>query len=900
MSDVTVKQLAEGLKTPVDELLQKLKAAGIDKSADDTISAAEKMTLISALRSRGNIGSAQGGSKITLKRKISSELSVGVGREAKTVNVEVRKKRTYVQKGALDTAKLLAEQARQAELAQKAEIKAAATPAEEPAAPQVQETAPEAAPAATIAQTAPAPAAPEVAAAPEEAAPAPAAKKASKPKARPKAEELEDEEEQRHKKVAFKAKTSKARLEDEFVEEIDDSDAPLSTEEQERAQKAAKAAENIKREQERKARLKARGKAAPANNDSKPEARKRQELSIDKPARRRNRKGKSAPEEQQIKDNQHGFEKPVAPVAREVKVADTISVGDLAKEMAVKATELIKVLMKMGVMVTINQSLDQDTALLAIEEMGHIGIAVDAAAQEAQEIALEVINTSEKRPRPPVVTIMGHVDHGKTSLLDYIRNSKVASGEAGGITQHIGAYHVTTQRGIITFLDTPGHAAFTAMRARGAQVTDVVVLVVAADDGVMPQTIEAIQHAKAANVPLIVAVNKMDKPEADPDRVKNELSQHGVIPEDWGGENMFVHVSALKGDGIDDLLEGISLQADLLELTAPVKGAATGIVIESSLDKGRGPVATVLVQSGELKRGDMIVTGKEFGRVRAMFDERGQQIQTAGPSIPVQILGLSATPNAGDEMATATDERKAREIVQLRQDRDREHRLAKRAASKMEEAFSRMSDNTVETVNVLIKADVQGSVEALRDSLTKLSTDEVKLHVIAANVGGISETDALLAAASDAFLIGFNVRADNAAKRAVEEQGIELKYYNIIYDVINDVRDMMGGKLAPEITETIVGIATVKDVFKASGFGQVAGCIVSEGFVRKSLPIRVLRDNTVIYEGALESLRRFKDDVNEVRMGTECGIAVKNYNDVKLGDEIEVFERKETQRSIDG
>lgn len=882
MSDVTVKQLAEVVKIPVSKLLEQLKAAGVEKSsASDTVSDQEKMTLLAALRG-SNTSTLKSGSKITLKRKSVSSLKVGVGRDSKKVNVEVRKKRTYISRKAVleRESELNAAKEQQQEQQQKQKLE------------QQQQLQQEQQQQAQLA----------AAKAEQEAAEKAAARKIKEEKAAAIAQAAEEKKQQqaaekaRQQAVAAEAEEQAKREQEAQREQqlaADDEQQRQLQEERTRAELEQKAAENIRREEERQARLKER-KQEPAAKQS------RSKLRVDNSrAKRGKRTRASVPASTTVADNKHGFEKPSAPIVREVRVPDNISVGDLAKEMATKATEVIKNLMQMGVMATINQTLDQDTAVLVVEEMGHVAIAVDAQKEEEQQIALDVINKSAKVARPPVVTIMGHVDHGKTSLLDYIRKTKLADAEAGGITQHIGAYHVKTANGIISFLDTPGHAAFTAMRARGAQATDVVVLVVAADDGVMPQTIEAIQHAKAAEVPLIVAVNKIDKPEADPDRVKNELATHDVIPEDWGGENIFVHVSALKGDGINELLEAISLQAELLELTAPATGPASGIVIESSLDKGRGPVATVLVQSGELKRSDMIVTGKEFGRVRAMFDENGKQVKTAGPSIPVQVLGLSGTPNAGDEMVTATDEKKAREIVDLRQNLDREQRLAQRAASKMEEAFNRMTEGDLENVNVLIKADVQGSVEALRESLLKLSTDEVKLNVMAANVGGISETDALLAATSNAFIIGFNVRADNVAKRAIEEQGLELKYYNVIYEAIDDVKAMMGGLLSPDIKENIVGNAEVKDVFKASGFGAVAGCIVTEGFVRKNLPIRVLRDNVVIYQGELESLRRFKDDVNEVRMGTECGIAVKNYNDVKAGDQIEVYEKVEVQRTID-
>lgn len=595
----------------------------------------------------------------------------------------------------------------------------------------------------------------------------------------------------------------------------------------------------------------------------------------------------------------HGFEKPIAPVVREVDLGESISVGDLAQQLAVKASEVIKTLMGMGVMATINQVLDQDTATLIAEEMGH-----KIKIREGKDIDAELTrivteqDEREQLPRAPVVTIMGHVDHGKTSLLDYIRRTRVASGEAGGITQHIGAYSVNTDHGRITFLDTPGHAAFTSMRARGAQLTDIVVLVVAADDGVMPQTEEAVQHAKAAGVPLVVAVNKIDKENADPERVRSGLSKLEVIPEDWGGENIFINVSAQTGEGIDALLDAILLQSEVLELKAPETGLASGTVVESSLDKGKGPVATILVQTGTLKRGDIILSGQEFGRVRAMFDEAGKQVTSAGPATPVVVLGLSGAPNAGDDVIAVESERKAREAAQLREDKLRETKLASKHAARMENLFKQMQEGEVGIINVFIKADVQGSAEALRDSLNKLSTDEVQVNIVAANVGGISESDVNLAMASKAIMIGFNVRADGAARRVVEENEVDLRYYSVIYDLIDDVRQALSGLLAPELREEIVGIASVKDVFKSSAFGAVAGCLVTEGVVKRGNPIRVLRDNVVIYEGGLESLRRFKDDVNEVQSGTECGIAVKNYNDVKPGDQIENFERTEIKREL--
>ena len=590
---------------------------------------------------------------------------------------------------------------------------------------------------------------------------------------------------------------------------------------------------------------------------------------------------------------------PTQPVKRDISVPETITVADLANRMAVKAAEIIKTMMNMGVMATINQVLDQETAILVVEEMGHIAITTssdDAEVALAEKVAGDA--QGEVATRPPVVTVMGHVDHGKTSLLDYIRHSRVASSEAGGITQHIGAYHVETEKGVVTFLDTPGHAAFTAMRSRGAQSTDIVILIVAADDGVMPQTIEAIQHSRAAKVPMIVAVNKIDKEAADPDRVKNELSQHEVIPEDWGGDIMFINVSAMTGQGIDELLDAILLQAEVLELSAPAQGNANGIVIEATLDKGRGPVATVLVQSGELKKGDLILCGQELGRVRAMFDENSEQVEVAGPSIPVQVLGLSSTPEAGDEFLVADNEKAARELASLRQSKQRAVRLSESGPASLDDVFSQIKESGKSTLKLLVKADVRGSFEAIKESLEKLSTDEVSIQVIGGGVGGINESDATLAAASGAILVGFNTRADNSARKVITEQGVDLQYFSVIYDLIDLVKNVAGGLLAPEIQERIIGLAEVKDVFKSPKFGQIAGSIVVDGVVRRDQPIRVLRDNVVIYEGELESLRRFKDDVNEVRMGTECGIGVKNYTDVRPGDQIEVYERKEVARTL--
>jgi translation initiation factor IF-2 len=610
-----------------------------------------------------------------------------------------------------------------------------------------------------------------------------------------------------------------------------------------------------------------------------------------KPLRAARHTGRNTP-------NQHGFERPTAAIVHEVSIPESITVAELAKKMSVKAAEVIKVMFKMGAMATINQPIDQDTATLVVEEMGHVAKPMQENAIEDALLESVAAHEGEATGRAPVVTVMGHVDHGKTSLLDYIRTTRVAAGESGGITQHIGAYHVETDNGMVTFLDTPGHAAFTAMRARGASLTDIVVLVVAADDGVMPQTEEAVQHAKAAGVPLVVAVNKIDKPEADPDRVKNELAQRDVIPEDWGGDVQFCNVSAKSGEGIDSLLESILLQAELLELTAVDDAPGQGVVVESRLDRGRGPVATLLVQNGTLKKGDIVLAGMNFGRVRAMLDENGAPVETAGPAIPVEIQGLDGTPDAGDEFTVVSSEKKAREVALFRQGKYREVKLARQQQSKLENLFNNMQAGDVKSLNIVIKTDVRGSLEALTHSLEDLSTDEVKVNIVSGGVGGIGETDANLALASSAILIGFNVRADAQARAIVEREEMELRYYSVIYDIIDDVKAAMGGLLSPEFREEIVGVAEVRDVFKAPKIGAIAGCMVTEGTVYRNKRIRVLRDNVVIYEGELESLRRFKDAVNEVRNGMECGIGVKNYNDVKVGDQIEVYDTIEVQRTL--
>lgn len=837
MAKVTVKQLAEVVGTPVDKLLEQLQGAGLSFTApDDEISDSEKLQLLEYLRqSKGSkLEGAGDGKKITLRRKSTSQLKVsgGQGRASttKTVNVEVRKKRTYVKRSEL----------------------------------------------------------------------------------------IEQEEEKKRLEEAEKQKRlDQERAEQERIEAEKEAQRlaeEKQREEQERIEKEKKQAEEAQRIAEQQAQQEAQQKVAQAEPIKESPARERKgstrkrEKSEDQSKRaelhvstdkRGKRKTKAKVRPQKVESTaKHGFEKPVAPVVHEVMIPDSISVADLAQKMAIKAAEVIKVMMNMGVMATINQVIDQDTAVLVVEELGHV-----AKPYEDNDVETDLVkpeyDSAASVARPPIVTVMGHVDHGKTSLLDYIRHSRVAAGEAGGITQHIGAYHVDTPNGVITFLDTPGHAAFTAMRARGAQLTDIVILVVSADDGVMPQTAEAVEHSRAAGVPMVVAVNKVDKPEADPDRVRNDLSALNVIPEDWGGDVQFVNVSAKTGEGIDDLLSALSLQAEIMELKGVPTGPASGIVVESSLDKGRGPVSTILVQEGQLNRGDILLCGEEYGRVRAMFDEQGEAIESAGPSLPVVVLGISGTVNAGEDAIVVESDRKAREVAELRRGKTRDSKLAAQQAAKLENIFNQMQDGEVVSVNILIKADVQGSSEALKDSLAKLSTEEVKVTIVSSGVGGITESDINLAAASNAIVIGFNVRADASARRALDDTGVDLRYYSVIYEAIDDVKDAMSGLLSPELREEIIGIAQVKDVFKSSALGAVAGCMVIDGAVKKGNPIRVLRDNVVVYEGELESLRRHKDDVNEVRSGTECGIAVKNYNDVKAGDQIEVYERTEVARTID-
>jgi translation initiation factor IF-2 len=846
MAEVTVSQFAEVLKVPVDRLLVQLDQAGIKVSGPDArISDDAKLELLTHLRrSHGSDTDGDGAPrKITLKRKTQSELKLASNQgRARTVNVEVRRKRTYIKRDVLE------EQAR----AQQDEIDHRRREAEEAARAETERV---------------------------------EAERRERERLEAENRRRVEEEEARRRALEDARRAAEQRTRDDEARR-----RVVEREERDRPQPPAAPAPPRER-------LTAAAPAPAAAEDTQRTRYGRQELHVtgDVSSRYKKKRRAKARPVPAAAEGKHGFEMPTAPVVREVGIGETVTVAELAQKMAVKATEVIKVLMNMGVMATINQPIDQDTAVLVVEELGHTPKLlkenqIEADLQGGQaDAALE--------PRPPVVTVMGHVDHGKTSLLDYIRRTKVAAGEAGGITQHIGAYHVETPKGVITFLDTPGHAAFTAMRARGARATDVVVLVVAADDGVMPQTVEAIQHARAAGVPIVVAVNKIDKSDADPDRVRTELSKHEVISEEWGGENIFVQVSARTGQGIDQLLESILLQAEVLELRAPRTGLASGVVIESSIEKGRGAVATVLVKRGTLRLGDPIIAGSEFGRVRAMFDENGKAVTEAPPSMPVVVLGLSTAPNAGDELLAVESERKAREVALYRQGKFRDVKLA-RQTTRAEDVFSQMGEEKAGVVSVLIKADVQGSAEALREALSKLSTEEVQVKVIASGLGGITVSDVQLAAASRALVIGFNVRADAGAREAVKETGVEVRYYSIIYEAIDDVKQMMTGMLQPEIKEQIVGVAQVREVFRSSKFGVVAGCLVTEGFVRRNNPIRVLRDNVVIFEGALESLRRFKDDVGEVRAGTECGIGVKNYQDVRVGDQIECFARVEVARTL--
>lgn len=899
MTQLTVRALSEEIGTPVDRLLEQLADAGMTKASSDSVTEDEKQKLLAHLRKEHGDGSEP--TRLTLQRKTRSTLSVNAGGgKSKNVQVEVRKKRTYVKRSAIeDEAKREAEEAAKREAEEKAKREAeealkreaeekAAREAQEKAQREAQEKAKREAQENAKRDT------PEQKAKRERSA----QDKLKQEAARKEAEELKRRQEEEAKRKAEEESQRQLEIARELAEKNkerwsaeeektgamqEDTDYHLTT-----SHYAREAEDEADRREEGARRAAKAKKTKMSSRDDKQERNSRPR------GGKAGRKGRI----NKPTSMQHGFDKSAVVAKSDVVIGETIVVSELANKMSVKSTEVIKVMMKMGAMATINQVIDQETAQLVAEEMGHkVILRKENELEEA--ILSDRDNKFEEVSRAPVVTIMGHVDHGKTSTLDYIRRTHVADAEAGGITQHIGAYHVETPSGMITFLDTPGHAAFTSMRARGAQATDIVVLVVAADDGVMPQTVEAIQHAKAAGVPLIVAVNKIDKEAANPDNVKNELAQYDIIPEEWGGENMFVHISAKQGTNIDGLLEAILLQAEVLELTAVKDGMASGVVIESRLDKGRGPVATVLVQSGTLNKGDIVLCGQEYGRVRAMRDEVGNEVDHAGPSIPVEILGLSGVPSAGDEATVVRDERKAREVANYRQGKFREVKLARQQKSKLENMFSNMAAGDVAELNVVLKADVQGSVEAIADSLRKLSTDEVKVNIVGSGVGGITETDVVLAAASNAIVVGFNVRADASARRTIEAENIDLRYYSIIYQLIDEVKQAMSGMLAPEFKQEIIGLAEVRDVFKSPKLGAIAGCMVTEGVIKRHSPIRVLRDNVVIYEGELESLRRFKDDVAEVKNGYECGIGVKNYNDVRVGDQIEVFETVEIQRTID-
>jgi translation initiation factor IF-2 len=855
-SGVSVKQLAADIGVSEERLLSQFKDAKISvASVSDTVSEEEKQKLLRYLQQHHGAKADAAPEKIVLRRAKTSELKVSGSQGAKkTISIQVRKKRTFVKRATQEED-------------QSQKLK----PTEHPAAPAAQHevVSEQIQPEQTVADSSAvepivaAEAVIETTPATTPATGAPASEASAEEKA--KAATTTDK---RHKEKRYQEVTSES--------------------EDDRPNKKKKKGRGIGRSEG----------GGFENVIGKGPARLSMVLSEDAEdmmGMRRRRHKSRKPQQVQVQ----AFTKPTAPMIHEVSIPETITVGDLSQKMSIKAAEVIKVMMKMGAMATINQVLDQETAMLVVEELGHKAKPISAYALE-EALSKDIEVEGEAYPRAPVVTIMGHVDHGKTSLLDYIRRTKVTSLEAGGITQHIGAYHVDTPKGVITFLDTPGHAAFTAMRARGAKLTDIVILVVAADDGVMPQTVEAINHAKAANVPIVVAVNKMDKPEADPDRVKNELAKHGLIPEEWGGETMFVPISAKTGDGIDGLLDSVLVQAEVLDLKSIIDCPARGVVIESRLDKGRGAVASVLVQQGTLRKGDLVLVGFEYGRVRALFDENGKITESAGPSIPVEMLGLSGTPNAGDEFVVVSDEKRAREVALFRQGKFREIKLARQNAAKLENIMQRMGDDKSgrTTLNIVLKTDVQGSAEALSQALADLSGAEVKVKIVSSGIGGINETDVNLALASGAIIVGFNVRANVEARKLIEAERVDVHYHSIIYNVIDEVKRAISGFMAPEIQEKITGLAQVRDVFRSSKLGAIAGCMVQEGMIKRNNPIRVLRDNVVIFEGVLESLRRFKDDVSEVRAGMECGIGVKSYNDIKPGDQIEVFEKIEVRRVL--
>jgi translation initiation factor IF-2 len=888
MSDKTVRQLAEIVKIPLERLLEQLKEAGLSASApDDVINEDEKMQLLAHLRKRhgkaeGEVSSSP--RRVTLERRKVTEIKQASvpGSSTKTIHVEVRKKKTYIKRS----------EVADSDLHKQEELAKAVVPVEPKKIEEVTLTPDEKLPfveeqAAAIEVTSKKE---TLAAEPSKIEPEVQAVSVVEPK-RVIEPELEPDEE-----IESVAKFEALKIKEEKKVK---QDKPIKTKEAEEVRKKQQEKEHRLEESIKKNADKVRQQAAVKQETTL--HRKNQDegsRSSGKDAKRGKKKGKQ-PQRVMQPEGKHQFEMPVAPIVKEVTIPEMILVSDLAQKMSVKAAMVIKQLMKLGIMATINQSIDQETAVILVEEMGHKAIMQSDDDLEQEMLAeAQIEDTRVELPRAPIVTIMGHVDHGKTSLLDYIRKTRVAAGEAGGITQHIGAYQVKTDHGSVTFLDTPGHAAFTAMRARGADVTDVVIVVVAADDGVMPQTKEAVEHARSANVPIIVAINKIDKPDANPDKVMQELSVINVLAEEWGGDVQFLKISAKTGAGIDELIEALIVQTEILELKAPVEGAASGIVIESRLDKGRGAVATVLIQKGTLENGQMVLCGHEYGRVRAMFNENGKAIKEAGPCAPVEILGLSGTPNAGDEFLVVQNERIAKDLAKHREDRKKFTRHAAQQASKLDEVFSRMATGELASVNLVIKTDVQGSLEALRGSLVALSNEEVEVKVVFGGVGGINEGDANLALASGAILMGFNVRADATARKLIEEKGIDLHYYSVIYDAIDEVKKSISGMLAPEIKEQIVGLAEVRDVFRSPKYGAIAGCMVIDGYVKRNLPIRVLRENVVIFEGQLESLRRFKEDAVEVKMGMDCGIGVKNYNDVKAGDQIEVFERIEIKREL--
>lgn len=846
MSEMTVKDFAAKVGREVPRLLEQMKEAGLPHQSEaDAVSEEDKQRLLDYL-TKSHGGGRGPKNRITLTRKTKSRIRTG--ERGKTIEVQVRKKRTYVKRSEEEQA------------------------LEEPVAE----------------ETGPRQLVGDMADSQQQAKVQAEAEQAAKAKA---------EEEAKAAEERAQAEAAKPEQASERAEPAPEPEIPVpELDEQPAAEPPAppKEGRSDRRTAPPKKTAAKKGRGGRDDDDDRTDRDERRRgggKKVKRAERRGTRRGG------RDSGGKHGFQKPTQPIVREVSIPESISVADLADKMSIKANEVIKTMFTMGAAVTINQTIDQDTAAIVVEEMGHKPKLVKDDALETE--VLEAISyEGEEITRAPVVTVMGHVDHGKTSLLDHIRRTKVATGEAGGITQHIGAYHVEHANGDITFLDTPGHAAFTAMRARGAQATDVVILVVAADDGVMPQTIEAIEHAKAAEVPLVVAVNKMDKAGADPDRVKNELSQHGVISEEWGGDTQFVHVSAHTGEGIDELLEAVLLVSEVLELKAVPEAPGKGVVVESRLDRGRGPVATVLVQNGTLRRGDIVLAGLHYGRVRALTNELGKQVETVGPAMPVEIQGLDGTPDAGDDFMVVADEKKAREVANFRQGKYREVRLARQQKAKLENMFSQMGQDEAAKVNIVLKADVQGSLEAIRGALEELSTDEVQVAVVSSGVGGITGTDANLALASDAIVVGFNVRADASAREIIEREGLDLRYYSVIYQLIDEVKQAMSGMLAPEWKEEILGVAEVRDVFRAPKIGAVAGCMVVEGTVYRNKNIRVLRDNVVIYEGELESLRRFKDDVNEVRNGMECGIGVKNYNDVQTGDKIEVFDQVKVERSL--